>query len=163
MACRRSWDKPLSQPMMVSLLTYRCVTRPQWLNSIECDASIGYLIHLFNSPRDEYIRQCALSASIEIIAWHRGLVQIETEMLPLTIPRGHVRALMPYAYCRHSHRPLSRDIILMNTGMMILYFLKCTSYHWFKFIVATRNKDNKMTSYLKGNFHYKDKTIFLYL
>ena len=29
MAWRRSGDKPLSEPMMVSLLTHICVTRPQ--------------------------------------------------------------------------------------------------------------------------------------
>ena len=30
MAWRRAGDKPLSEPMMVSLLTHICVTRPQW-------------------------------------------------------------------------------------------------------------------------------------
>ena len=36
MAWRRSGDKPLSEPMMVSLLTHVCVTRPQWVtNSID--------------------------------------------------------------------------------------------------------------------------------
>ena len=33
MAWRRSGDKPLSEPMMVSLLTHICVTRPQWVNA----------------------------------------------------------------------------------------------------------------------------------
>ena len=33
MAWRRSGGKPLSEPMMVSLLTHICVTRPQWVNS----------------------------------------------------------------------------------------------------------------------------------
>ena len=32
MAWRRSGDKPLSEPMMVRLLTHICVTRPQWVN-----------------------------------------------------------------------------------------------------------------------------------
>ena len=32
MAWRRSGDKPLSEPMMFSLLTHICVTRPQWVN-----------------------------------------------------------------------------------------------------------------------------------
>ena len=32
MAWRRSGDKPLSETMMVSLLTHICVTRPQWVN-----------------------------------------------------------------------------------------------------------------------------------
>ena len=33
MAWRRLGDKPLSEPMMVSLLTHICVTRPQWFKS----------------------------------------------------------------------------------------------------------------------------------
>ena len=33
MAWRRPGDKPLSEPMMVSLLTHICVTRPQWVNT----------------------------------------------------------------------------------------------------------------------------------
>ena len=32
MAWRRPGDKPLSEPMMVSILTHICVTRPQWVN-----------------------------------------------------------------------------------------------------------------------------------
>ena len=32
MAWHRSGDKPLSEPMMVSLPTQICVTRPQWVN-----------------------------------------------------------------------------------------------------------------------------------
>ena len=32
MACRRPGNKPLSEPMMVSLPTHICVTRPQWVN-----------------------------------------------------------------------------------------------------------------------------------
>ena len=32
MAWRRLGDKPLSEPMMVGLLTHICVTRPQWVN-----------------------------------------------------------------------------------------------------------------------------------
>ena len=31
MAWRRPGDKPLFEPMMVSLLTHTCVTRPQWV------------------------------------------------------------------------------------------------------------------------------------
>ena len=34
MAWRRPGGKPLSEPMMVSLLTHICVTRPQWVNSL---------------------------------------------------------------------------------------------------------------------------------
>ena len=34
MAWRRPGNKPLSEPMMVNLLTHICVTRPQWVNSL---------------------------------------------------------------------------------------------------------------------------------
>ena len=34
MAWRRPGDKPLSEPVMASLLTHICVTRPQWVNAI---------------------------------------------------------------------------------------------------------------------------------
>ena len=34
MAWRRPGDKPLSEPVMVSLLTHICVTRPQWVNYV---------------------------------------------------------------------------------------------------------------------------------
>ena len=32
MAWRQSGDKPLSDPMVISLPTHMCVTRPQWVN-----------------------------------------------------------------------------------------------------------------------------------
>ena len=34
MAWRRPGDKPLSEPMMVSLPTHICVTRPQWVKTV---------------------------------------------------------------------------------------------------------------------------------
>ena len=34
MAWRRPGDKPLSEPMLVSLLTHLCVTRPQWVKCV---------------------------------------------------------------------------------------------------------------------------------
>ena len=42
MAWRRPGDKPLSEPMMVSLLTLICVTRPQWVNA--CIWGIWHII-----------------------------------------------------------------------------------------------------------------------
>ena len=37
MAWRHPGAKPLSELMMVSLLTHICVTRPQWVNVVPCD------------------------------------------------------------------------------------------------------------------------------
>ena len=36
MALHRPGDKPLSEPMMVNLLTHICVTRPQWVKTRLC-------------------------------------------------------------------------------------------------------------------------------
>ena len=51
MACRRPGDKPLSEPMMVSLLKHICVARPQWVNTLHTsDAFINvFLIFLMSS------------------------------------------------------------------------------------------------------------------
>ena len=45
MAWRRPGDKPLSEPMLVSLTTHICVTRPQWVNA---PSWIGVLVHTKN-------------------------------------------------------------------------------------------------------------------
>ena len=49
MAWRQPGDKPLSEPMMVSLLTHICVTRPQWVNfqliSQSSPTSRRYAVH----------------------------------------------------------------------------------------------------------------------
>ena len=41
MAWRRSGDKPLSEPMVVSLLTHICVTRPQWVKNSNTPCNLG--------------------------------------------------------------------------------------------------------------------------
>ena len=42
MAWRRPGDKLLSEPMMVSLLTHICVTRPQWINQASRDKWVNH-------------------------------------------------------------------------------------------------------------------------
>ena len=47
MPWRRTGDKPLSETMMVSLLTHICVTQPQWVNSLSigrCDSNFKTII-----------------------------------------------------------------------------------------------------------------------
>ena len=43
MAWCRPGDKPLSEPMMVSLLAHICVTRPKWVNTLQ-DITLDVLI-----------------------------------------------------------------------------------------------------------------------
>ena len=52
MAWRLPGDKPLSEPMMVSLLMHICVTRPQWVNTIlltTCQIQMQNIHHILNS------------------------------------------------------------------------------------------------------------------
>ena len=53
MAWSRPGDKPLSEPMMVCLLTHICVTRPQWVKSL-CSHMTHipylYILGLFHKP-----------------------------------------------------------------------------------------------------------------
>ena len=41
MAWRRPGDKPLSEPMKVSLLTHVCVTQPQWVNALRLQQNVS--------------------------------------------------------------------------------------------------------------------------
>ena len=47
MAWRRPGDKPLSEPMMVSLLTHVCVARPQWVK--QCAIDSRYMMAHYNT------------------------------------------------------------------------------------------------------------------
>ena len=52
MAWRRPGDKPLSEPMMVSLLTHICVTRPQWVNGARWLAKATWHVKIVMSHSD---------------------------------------------------------------------------------------------------------------
>ena len=71
MAWRRPGDKPLSETMMVSLLTHICVTRPQWVN--KC----GYY-----TPRSTKLKGGILVAPCPTVCLS---VRMWTESCPLCI------------------------------------------------------------------------------
>ena len=48
MAWRQSGDKPLSEPMLVSLLTHICVTRPQW---VKCEVQKRCITLIYHNMR----------------------------------------------------------------------------------------------------------------
>ena len=57
MAWRRPGDKPLSEPMMFSLQTHLCVTRPQWIITWEKIIAF-WAVSLYNrkgSPTKDFI------------------------------------------------------------------------------------------------------------
>ena len=67
MAWRRPGDKPLSEPMMVSLLTHICVTRPQWvkyLSSLKGGGSLKSTLWIIMIWQNQM-----LNASIHFHIW----------------------------------------------------------------------------------------------
>ena len=54
MAWRRSGDKPLSEPMMISLPTHTCVIRPQWVNKVQWQAVKYWLSPTVNALFTSY-------------------------------------------------------------------------------------------------------------
>ena len=77
MAWRRPGDKPLFEPMMVSLLTHICVTRPQWVNDISNKfkiwpkfAVLQFKMHPTNHNEILYTsRQCNYCDTCKISLW----------------------------------------------------------------------------------------------
>ena len=77
MAWRRSGDKPLSEPMMVSLPTHICVTRPQWVNSLwpsdaiwrqRSGSTLAQVMACCLTAPSHYLNQCCLITSE--VQWH---------------------------------------------------------------------------------------------
>ena len=56
MAWRRPGDKPLSEPMMVCLLTHICVTRPQWVKKFH-PCKLRPSVNISLRPSDSYMRR----------------------------------------------------------------------------------------------------------
>ena len=52
MACHQPGNKPLSEPMMVSILTHKCATRPQWVNIHKTYIFVHYGTQ--NQDREQY-------------------------------------------------------------------------------------------------------------
>ena len=85
MAWRWPGDMPLSEPMMVSLLTHTCVTRPQWVNSLaleKCDNNMKSIIFKLITQNDSlgtsweielsWVPQNLInekSALVQVLAW----------------------------------------------------------------------------------------------
>ena len=70
MAWRRPGDTPLSEPMLVSLLTHICVTQPQWVNS---SSPIAHEMRLWIAPALVQIMACRRA----ILSANAGLLSIE--------------------------------------------------------------------------------------
>ena len=69
MAWRRPGDKPLSEPMMYSLLTHICVTRPQWGNGSKIFNSSGPsdASNSVSNNINVFVVNCALNFVLKVV------------------------------------------------------------------------------------------------
>ena len=119
MAWRRLGDKPLSEPMMVSLLTHICVTRPQWV--ILCGSIKNNIFH--GVPTQNGLKQCntihLLINSVRM--YKKGLLIDKTFWLASlyeTILFNHLYAGM---FCGNVEYVLC-DIIIQRRGVTVSYY-----------------------------------------
>ena len=75
MAWRRLGDKPLSEPMMDSLPTHICVTRPQWVNTSGTETEI-FQASQVNAIAADALALCIArpSAAMILTAWKVDIV-----------------------------------------------------------------------------------------
>ena len=71
MAWRRPGDKPISEPMMVSLLMHICVTRPQWVNqnSVDDYCKRRMIIRLDHKNTLETCHDITTQAECQCVVW----------------------------------------------------------------------------------------------
>ena len=72
MAWHRSGDKPLSEPMMVSLPTHIWVTRPQWVNHLNQNCFANQKLQLFNKamkPRANSVHYITMVPLTDSMPW----------------------------------------------------------------------------------------------
>ena len=109
MAWRRRGDKPLSEPIMINLLTYICFTRPQWFNpdTWEC-ISVKFLrtIVAILSPflNRKLANQCIALVSV---IWLRNWLYFETDL-------GRINPVMDPC-------PFAVSILTCHILLIILY------------------------------------------
>ena len=83
MTRRRPGDKPLSESMIVSLLTHICVTRPQWVNccmisvSQNKDSCDSVVSHISIVVGDGQVHVLA-TGHLHLLWWHSPVAYIET-------------------------------------------------------------------------------------
>ena len=113
MAWRRSGDKPLSEPMMVDLLTHICVTRPQWVNFI---LSLG---------KCSYLPQVAFSFAF--YSWWLHQMETSSALLALCAGNQPVTSEIP------SQRPVTRSFgVLFDLRLNKRLLCKQSRRRWFE-------------------------------
>ena len=133
MAWRRPGDKPLSEPMLVSLPTHICVTRPQWVKS---STLIRQTTHcLWNGPLPwnlrhrlprnmrnlwSYVFYKGVQMTMKSEQFEQCWTQCNPQEFPVKIDVSSEESICPYE--RHRYN-VATSLIYM--GLFCLYFILC--------------------------------------
>ena len=99
MACRLDGAKPLSEPMMVNLLTHICVTRPQWVNTLRPRQNGRHVA-------DDTFKRIFANENVKI------LVEISLKFVPER-PINNIQELVQImAWRRPGDKPLSEPMLV---------------------------------------------------
>ena len=114
MAWRRTGDKPLSEPMMVSLLTHICVTRPQWVK----DCTLKFIA---SSAMGQWVKMSFEAISyIAILAGAVSVWHIEQVMMS-AIYSSIVFIILGFQDQRHCTEATSQRVNLFWWGGDLFY------------------------------------------
>ena len=118
MAWRRPGDKPLSEPMMVSLLTHICVTWPQWVKAcqvIKLTLTRITILVLYNFKHWGRDKMADISQKTfsNAFSWKENVSIpniISLKFVPM-VPINNIPALVPkMAWCHSGDKPLSEPM-----------------------------------------------------
>ena len=126
MAWRRPGDKPLSEKMMVTLLTHICVTRPQWVEKQKETPKTRFQIILLHLP-----------SKWVIVKWYSPQIHVKActraYMDPLKcFPHRCSLLIMQINIANYSHHttsfPLAWGQIYMGVIIVITYCFMANAY-----------------------------------
>ena len=122
MAWRRQGDKPLSEPMMISLLTHICVTRPQWVNHINLPSARSHDIHLMSHYNDVIMGSMAFQITSLAVVYSTVYSGTDQRHHQRSATLALVRGIHRWSVNSHHKWPVTRkrfpsdDVIMIFIG-----------------------------------------------
>ena len=97
MAWRQPGDKPLSEPMMLSLLTHICITRPQWVKPVSALHHLT-LVYCLKAPSDHIYFSFGQWCLINVFVHFSRMAHMVIKQVPLMLRNIFQSSI----FCAHS-------------------------------------------------------------
>ena len=146
MAWRRPGDKPLSEAMMVSLLTHICVTRPQWVKWVGWMTLVGF--HYVDVIMGAMVSQITRFTIVYSTVYSSANQSKHESSASLAFVRGIHRWLVNSPH----KRPVTRKVFPLDGVIMDILF--CFSKQ------LTAKKIGVMQTKFSSSFPSKNSSVF---